>query len=356
MSERNADRRPAGIGTPKPPAKHQPFDGRRNTMGTPKKKTVFFEKAFVSLTLGEKIKALEMGKQIGKKLEYVRLPEVLDEVVKIILPVVESFNKPLADEAMFASTVLPKNCQKRRGVHLFGSRFMDIWLLRDGLWFVCYHFPDKARHYQVADSMDLAEIILVEKEHFVKHSFQGRDFLYELPCLNDLAFYNAVFVHVLSEFFESVEKLIKNREEKLQVLRERVAILGEFGQSLDPLVSQGEKKLKFYEIWETTERGDYNRASSYFSSEAMKTLWEVIKKRHADWSGYRENISEYSFDSLSDLFQRIRWIVEEIERAKTVGKGDAESLWGYNSGRLPFSEEELVILKKFADSFRVIEK
>lgn len=320
-------------------------------MGTPKRKVVVLERVFESPKLGEKIRLLEIGKETGKALNLEKLADILEEAKKILLPLVEWLDKPLFPEAEIIERPFPKIFQKKRGVHLFGSGFMDIWLERSGTWFLRFRGSDERKVYQEADSRQLAEIIIQRHDDFLKDSLRRADFLDEIPCLKNIALYNAMFVHVLSQFFKSVEGLIKKREEKLRVMRERLELLSDFGKSLDPLISQGKRAaLKDYEIWEETERGVYNRVGSYFSSEALKPFWEVIKKRGGEHSGYKEHTGEYSFESLFGLLQQMGWIVENIEKAKSIGKTDANSLWGYNFGRLPFTEEELAILKEFASS------
>lgn len=316
-------------------------------MGTPKSKVVVLERVFESPKLGEKIRLLEIGKEMGKALNLEKLADVLEEAKKILFLFVEGLNKPISSEAEFINNPLPKIFQKKRGVRLFGSNFLDIWLERSGMWFLRLRGFGGRKILQEAHSRQLAEIIVQRRDDFLKDSLRGKNFLDEIPCLKNIAFYNAMFVHVLSQFFKSVERLIKKREEKLCVMREWLELLGDFGKSLDPLISQGKRAvLKDYEIWEETERGVYNRAGSYFNSDALKPFWKVLEKRGGECSGYKEHINEYSFGSLFDILQRLGWIVKDI----VIGRTDADSLWGCNTGRLPFTEEEMAVLKEFAGS------
>lgn len=320
-------------------------------MGTPKRKTVVFEKVFEVPELGEKIRLLEMGKETGKSLNFEKLADVLEEAKKIILPLVEWLNKPIASEPYFVNNPLPKNFQNRRGVHLFGSYFIDIWLERLGMWFLRLRDPKEMRILHEVDSRQLAKIMVNRRDDFLKDSLRGKNFLNEIPCLKGIAFYNAMFVHILQEFSKSVMIHIKKKEEKVRVMREWLELLSDFGQSLDPLIGQGKRAiLANYEIWEETGRGNYNCAWSYLSPDALKPFWEVIEKRMRERSDYKEHASEYSFGSLFDILERMGWIVEDIRKAKSIGKGDANSLWGYNTGRLPFTEEELAILQEFVES------
>lgn len=305
-------------------------------MGMPKRKVVELEKVFESPTLGDRIRLLEFGKETGKALNFAKLPDVLEEVKKILLPIVESLNKSIAFEPYFANNPLPRNFQNRRGVHLFESRFMDIWLERSGRWFVRLRAADGGRILKEADSLQLAEIIIERQNDFLKDSLRYKNFLDEIPCLKSIAFYNAMFVYVLKEFFKSADEVIRRREEKTRVMRDWLELMDDFGKSLDPLVSQGKKvDLKDYGILEETERGIRNCADLYFTSKALKPVWDVIEKHHGGRSGYTEHIGKLSFRSLFDIIQRMGWIVESMERA---------------DGRLPLTEEEMAVLEEFIGS------
>lgn len=322
-------------------------------MGTPKRKTVDFEKVFESPELGEKIRLLGIGKEIGKALNLEKLADVLEETKEILLPLVEGLNKPLLSEVVFKNNILPKIFQKKRGVCLFSSSFIDIWLERAGIWFLRVRARgcNEGRILQEADSRQLAEIMIQRRDDFLEDSLRSAGFLDEIPCLKNVAFYNAMFVHVLSRFFKSVQDLIKKREEKLRVMRGWLELLGDFGESLDPLFSQGKRAvLKEYEIWEVTDHGNHNCAWSYFSPGALKPFWEVIEKRERERSGYKEHASEVSFRTLKEFLERMRYLFEKIAGARYVGKTDADSLWGCNYGRLPFTEEEMAVLEKFTSS------
>lgn len=319
-------------------------------MGSPKQENIG-QKELKSPTVAEKIRLLEIGKETGQSLNLEGLSEVLEGVKRILLPLVPWLDKPLLLRERFRDCPVPIAFLKKRALHLFGASFLHIWFERSGKWLLWIRGTGERGFFRNANSRQLAEIMVQRHDDFLKNFLRGAGFLDEIPCLKKIAFYNAIFVHVLSQFFKSVEDLIKEREERLCVMREWLELLGDFGKSLDPLISQGKRAvLKNYGIWEETEHGTSNRAWSYFSPDALKPFWEVIEKRGGERSGYKEHIDEYSFKSLFEILQRMGWIVEDIEKAKSIGKADADSLWGYNTGRLPFTEEEMAVLKEFAGS------
>lgn len=101
-------------------------------MGTPEKKHKV-QREPMSPTIAEKIRLLEFGKGIGQGLEFEKLPDVLDEVKEIFLPLAPWLDKPIFPEAAFVDCSVPKAFERKRGVRLFDSGIMDIWLERSGM-------------------------------------------------------------------------------------------------------------------------------------------------------------------------------------------------------------------------------
>jgi hypothetical protein len=328
-------------------------------MGKPKRKAVIFERTYEAPKLGERLRLLEIAKEAGKRMSLLDLSAILEEAKKILFPLVEMFSKPISAESHFINNPLPANFQNRRGVLLFDSGFMSIWLERTGKWLVRIRVPlsVEGRIIREFNSQQLASLVFERRDDFLKDSLKGREFIEEIPCFQRIAFYHAMFVHLLTEFFNSVKELIRKREEKLRVMRAWLELLGDFGKSLDPLVSQGKKaELPNNEIWETTDHGVHNYVSSYFCSSALQPFWQVIKKRERNISVYKEHSGKYSFESLFGILERMLWTVEDIRKARTDGRISAEKQIGYNSGRLPFTEGEMAILKDFADSIAASEE
>lgn len=319
-------------------------------MGTPKKKYKA-QKVLVSPAIAEKIRLLNAGKETGQKLGAEAFPDVLEGIKDILLPLVPWLDKPIFPEAAFVDHPAPKALERRRGVRLFESGIMDIWLERSGKWFLRFrgsYCPETP--YQEADSQQLAEIMLQKSDDFLKWSSRNMGILEEIPFLKNVALYNVMFLQFVSQCFKTIKSLIEEREKRFRIMKEWLSLLYEFNQSLDPLIGCGkEVSMKGYSIFEDHSRGTSRSTADYFCPEALKPFWEVLKERGGrSESEYKEFVTEFSFESIERLLQRLGWAFDEIK--KTDKDADAKHLFGRISGRLPFSEEEIAVLRKLIDS------
>lgn len=321
-------------------------------MGTPKKKQES-RRELISPAVAEKIRLLMTGKRMSQELKVDMFPNVLEGVKDILLPLVSWLDKLIAPEVAFADCPVPKVLEKRRGVRLFESGVMDIWLTRSGKWFLCFRGSDRPkRAHREVNSRQLAKIMLRKSDYFLRRSLRNADILEEIPFLKDIAFYNVMLVQFVSQCFESVKTLIKAREERLCIMKEWLNLLHEFGQSLDPLVSHDRTVLaKGYSIFGRTRHGESRCTADYLCPEALGPFWEVLENREPEDRGYREHVTEHDLESLEDLLERIGYIFDEIK--KTKEDATANSIFGFSSGRLPFTEEEVAVLKEIVDSVAV---
>jgi len=322
-------------------------------MGTPKKKYKA-QKVLVSPAIAEKIRLLNAGKETGQKLGAEGLPNVLEGLRDILLPLVAWLDKPIFHDAAFVDCPTPKAFEKRRGVRLFESGIVDIWLERSGKWFLRFRGSHRSETtYQEMDSQQLAEILLQKSDDFLKKSLRNVGILEGIPFLKDVASYNVMFLQFVSQCFKSVKTLIEEREKRLRIMKDWLGLLYEFNQSLDPLVGHGKEiSMKGYSIFEDHSRGTSRCTADYFCPEALKPFWKVLKNRPIrSESEYRKFVTEFSFDSLGDLLQRLSWAFDEIE--KTNEGADAKDLFGRTSGRFPFTEGEIAVLKKLVDSITI---
>lgn len=318
-------------------------------MGSPRKES-FGQKELKSPSVAEKIRLLEIGKETGRSLNLERLSEVLEEVKGILLPLVPWLDKPLLLGRQFKGCSVPTLFQKKRAIQLFEANFLYIWLERSGKWLLWIRGAGEGRFFRDANSRQLAEIILQKSDGVLKEFLRNQNFLKELVFLKEIALYDAVFLRVLSQFFKAAMALVEEREKRFRIMRERLSLLDDFTQSLDPLISQGKTVvIKEYSIWRDHERGTVRYTGGYLSPEALGSFWEVIKSR-SELADYRESVDEYRPRSLEDFFWRVSYIFEEITKARSDGHADAKSLFGFSSGRLPFTEKELMIMEDIAGS------
>ena len=318
-------------------------------MGMPKRKHEV-QKRLMSPAIAEKIRLLNVGKETGQKLGAEALPDVLKGLRDILLPLIPWLDKPIFPEAAFVDCHTPKIFERRRGVRLFESNIIDIWLERSGKWFLRFrgsHRPEIP--YQETDSQQLAEILLQKSDDFLKWSLSDVGILESIPFLKNVALYDVMFLRLVSQCFKSVKSLIEEREKRLSVMMEWMNLLGEFNQSLDPLTINREGvSIKSYSIFKDNPGGFRRYTADYFYQEALKPFWEVLKDQSRPESQYREFVTEFNFDSLGDLLLRFGWTFDEIK--KTDKDADAKYLFGRTSGRLPLTEEEIDALKKLIDS------
>lgn len=319
-------------------------------MGSPKKEKTR-QQELKPPTVAEKIRLLEIGKETGRSQDFERLPGILEGVKEILLSLVPWLDKPLFSDNEYLGCFVPERFRRKRGMRFFGSSFMTIWLERSGRWFLWLHTAAEGRFFQEADSRQLAEIMLQKSDDFLKEFFRDENLLVELAFLKEIALYYAIFLGVLPQFFKTAMALVEEREKRFRIMRERLNLLDDFMQSLDPLISQGKTvAIKEYSIWRDHERGTSSRyTGGYLCLEALEPFWEVIKKRPKP-TGYRQHVDEYCPGSLKDFFWRVCYFFEEIARARSRGHADANSLIGFNSGRLPFTKKELMIIEEVADS------
>ncbi len=320
-------------------------------MGTPKKK-YRRQRELTLPTLVEKFRLLEIGKETGMGLKLEKLPDIIEEGKQILLPLVPWLDKPIFPEAEFADRLAPVKFKKKRGVRVFESEIIDIWLERSGMWFLRFRGLDRSRTpFQEVDSQHLAKIMLKKSDGFLKRYLRKTSFLEEMPFVKNIALYNILVLHFLSELFKTVKSLIEEREKRLSLMGERLNLLHDYNQALDPLISQGKKaEMKGYSIFEEHSRGISRSTGDYFCPEALKPFWEILKNRPSDPSKYIEFVTEFSFESLEKILQRLSWIFEEIEGARSREMTTPKSLFGYNSGRLEFMEEEIKVLEKLVRS------
>lgn len=314
-------------------------------MGAPEKA----ERVLSSPSLAFELRLLEMGKETGKKLDVSKLGQAL-ELAKIILwPMVQGLDKE----------ILPKptgKTQERRGLLLFEDPVAYIWLLRSGKWLIWALeegklSKDGEREFKQCESHQLADFLIKNQKKLVKKNFKSgfsADILAELPFLKDIAVYSALFIPVFEQFFENASVILDERENRIKIMRERLALLQKFGKSFDLLASQGRKViLKEYSIWKESSHGSYNYASRYFSPEAVAPFWEHIKNSRSG-DRFVANDSERGFGSLEEFLSEVDYVIGEIALAEQQKRRTAQEIFGFNSCRLPLIESEKEAIRKAA--------
>lgn len=324
-------------------------------MGTPKK-NYKEQRELVSPTIVEKIRLLEFGKGIGQGLKLERFSDVLDKVKEIFLPLVSWLDKPIFPEAALIDYSTPKKFQRKRGLRLFESDIMIIWLERSGMWFVrlnaLYGLGRSRAPFREVDSQGLAEIIFRRSEDILKVFRRDSNILKHIPFLRDAALYNLILLQFLSKSSEAARDLVEKRKKRLEIIDQRLDLLDEFSQSLDPITVRGGVILKEYWILEE-ESDDIHKSrctENFLCPEALEPLFEVAKAKDTD-STFVTIVDERDCEDLGDLLEKIGCMSKNVKD----GAEDTDISLFFNNiiHRPSFSEKELAALKNLIDSITI---
>ncbi|MDD5590015.1 MAG: hypothetical protein PHQ47_02480 [Candidatus Portnoybacteria bacterium] len=320
-------------------------------MGAPNKR--FPErKELKRLNLAEKLRLFIFGKETANGLNIGRFSDVLEEVKKIILPLVFWLDKPFKE--FIHADEPPQSLQNKRAMFLYDGFFLKVWLERSGKWILRIRKDNSKDKFQIADSSQFAEILCKNAEELLKRSLAykngSKD---EIPFFIEIILYHSLFSYLLSQFAKEISKSLEEREEKLAIMRQRKNFLDEFIVCLDPLAN-GEKEivLKEFAIQENLSGGRIHwHHQGYLCLGAVERLLKVGKSRHPG-DGYEIKTTTLCPDSLKNFLD---WILNKASDIKEARRRDCvspETLWGYNTGRLPFTEEELEILSAAVEQIK----
>ena len=134
-------------------------------------------------------------------------------------------------------------------------------------------------------------------------------------------------------------------------MQEQLALFKDFTTSLDPLRANSKSlSVAAHSIFEHHSRGTTRYTGDYLHESVVTLFYDHLRSRNIYLGPYLHECSTYHANSLSDFVQRIGFMVGEIVDARARGRTDAASLTGSGRGRLPFTHEEIEVLKKLADS------
>jgi len=314
-------------------------------MGTPKKKQTS-KRRLVSPGIAKKIRSLEFGAKTGQELNLKILPDILEKVKEIILPLVPWLDKPIFPKAKLLNIPTPKKFQTRRGVYLFESGIMDIWLERSGMWFL--RFRSFALAFHEVSSNQLAKIMVHNSDDFLKNFLRDESILEEMPFLKEIALYDTMILRFLAEFFKNIKALIEEREKRLCVMKEWLNLFNDFVQSLDPLLSQNKEiAINEYSILQESGHGTSRSTQNYLCPEVLEPFWKMLKDRYSEFT-CKEDLNTYNAESLKDFLEKMYCLFEDVKK----GSASVDVLFRTNVGRLPFTNKELAVLKELVDSIK----
>ena len=294
----------------------------------------------------EKLQAIGIGKEIDFDFNAENIEIVLGEALEILLPLAQYLDREMSRN--LDGPIDDKN-KKRRAMLLhsgYGWGYMDIMLERSGEWLVRINgenVKDDERYLSI-DTFSLAELIRRNPEDLLKGAFRGErmvEFIKKNVFLMNISCRFAL-IWLMNSFFESVQKQLKEREERFEIMKRRISVFADFKDALDPLATRKEPlKMKYYSIFTETERGHSRDTGDYLVSSALNEFWKISSSREG--CKHISYTTDMSTSSLSTFLDRIGYMVSNI----TVS--DVPSLWRYRSTeRLPFTKEEMIVLKELA--------
>ena len=311
-----------------------------------------------SPTVAEALRVLTAGSELAQELNLKKLSRMLEEMRLILQPLVLWLDKPISSVGWVRlGSSMPAHLQKKRIMPLFdGSGYGEspsFGLQRSGTWFVAAYEPNYKITYHEANSEKLARLIIRNGQAILAKSLQdsalAADFPKELNFLKEAALYSGILT-ILSACAESVARLLREREERMRIARERLHLLTGFIQSLDPLSGQDQTvSLPEHSIWSVTSQGSSRDTADYLCPEALVPFWDHLKSR-GNAFGYRPESVVVAVKSLPQFIHIVAHLMGEISRIVKEDKADAAALFGKQDGRLPFTSQELEVLKKIFES------
>jgi hypothetical protein len=235
---------------------------------------------------------------------------------------------------------------------------LSLALDRAGYWFVeIFGESGGKAGVQRVDSWDLGTLVLKRIEESIPAIPDGvladpeKASGKELKFLEDVLRYAAV-VHFVAQCHETMMRAVEEQEKRLRIIRERVGLIGQLAGALDPLQSgRRTAKLPHCAMYLEHNLGTSAVAGTYFSRAALQPFWEFVKGRLMPaGERYSESVGASSLDSLETFSFLMRFCFKDIREALERGRQGADSVFGYSSGRLPLTPDEVEALKEFVTS------
>lgn len=323
-------------------------------MGTPKKQSAKHNLA--PLTPAEQLRLLNKGRQLGTdfKDDEEGLRYIFEELKDLLLPFTEWLDKSLTDLPGFYRFKDDVKLKKKRAISIYDGEGISIALMRSGEWAVRF---DSSRPESLSlvsgevhelNSHDLAIAIKNQADPWVDPTMDRYHPMAEVDH-SQMEFVPTLLRHafvlkIVELAINWVEGAIHDREQRLQVMRQRLASARDFETALDPLAMRPTPlQLKEYSIWEERGLGAHNMTvGGYFTAGALQPFWQIVKGRGNE-NTCLELINELSLSSIDYLLVRIAYAAHAVYE-----KATARELFGRTSGRLPFTDEEIAVLREIA--------
>ncbi|KKW37075.1 MAG: hypothetical protein UY81_C0004G0004 [Candidatus Giovannonibacteria bacterium GW2011_GWA2_53_7] len=321
-------------------------------MGTPRGKKQN-DRPELELSVAEKERLFVAARKIRKQLNPAVLAEILEQVRAILLPLVPWLDMPVFSESgIYRTPPFPEMWRKKRAMMVLDGSYisgqLDLMLERSGSWYVKMRLAcDGGRPgYFEANSSGLAVQIIKRSDLLLRFSSSptSEQLAGTLAFLRNIALYHSA-AEMVARCFKTIDRTLREREERMRLMRERLQLLGDFPEMLDPLLADGKMvSVPTFAIFSNYRDTSSRHTGTYLTQECLRPFWDEIRTR-TNPESYTPFNSLYNFHSLGEFLQRVRSEVEEIAEAKRQGRKDVTSLTSRADGRLPFSKEELKVLQ-----------
>ena len=311
-------------------------------MGTPKE--------LFPPTIARKIELLEFGRKTGKRLDVNDFADVLEETAKTILPLVPWLDKQVFNKTFVKRHDVPEKYRRKRGLFLFRERgVVSVYLQRSGKWFLCFNdtflsiFNNPCSIFCEINSELFAMVFWEHSKYFLSKG--GRLVEKEAPFMKDVFLYHDIVLNFVSQCFESIRKLIEEKEKRINTMKDWMNLGIDFSESLDPLTSTDKEiEVERFCMWKDEIKGPRRSrlTGSYFCPKALDLFWESVKDRKHigdGWDVEQTDIDTFSPESLQRFLEKIYWNFEEAEKENVLGRG-------------PITDSEIEVLKKVVESLK----
>lgn len=265
--------------------------------------------------------------------------KALEHLKGLLAPMVEWLDKP-STECFPGRSDNTSHASTRRVLPLF-QRFGEldaVVLDRKGDWLV---FPEK-KGIACLSSGSLADYIShvryeilcsipfpYKKQHLVALESMGMREVIE----------SCAFLKYIACGMEELDKVLKEREERLRIIRDNFSFLKTFIDGIDPLAHGGQKPLlPGYSVFFSGSCGTSRSSRTYFVPGPAE---KIIKKRNGGISAPRAN-EKYVLFNENRRPEKLGRFLSSVYHTLTDVSEEGRS------GHEPFSEEEMKVIADFA--------
>lgn len=337
------------------------------------------------VSVHERVVLRELSREMARTIDLGKLPEVLESLRQSLMPLVHVLGKTLGKAPPFnVSRSSRKLSELSHALLVYNGHAQGTFslaLARNGKWIVEVYSSrgGKDTRLSLENSEDLASSILGRMDELVGAEV-AQNFILMFTNKSDLEFFFGLVRYVcIMDFFEhcyeTMAKLIDEREEKLRMMRQRIGMVRELSEFLDPLALSGQVvPTSQYAIWLEYTQGDSRSTGDYLHIDALDPFRKILARKPSEgWTPVRNRDSKYVERSsvvehgtlkrfvfvLSDIASEISRGASAIANVHPSGGALANDhldraahIFNRDLGRVPLSAGELGALRSVASAIK----